>query len=98
MAAKTKLGRPKTVKDGQKLNVYVPKEIKQILFAMATEQRKSISAIVTDLVFETKRNPSLFLSRVRVIPHGAEAKSLIVSVLFFCAAWGKHLIDAGGNF
>lgn len=48
-ANKIKLGRPKSVKDGQKLNVYVPKAVKQILFGMATSQGKSISAIVTDL-------------------------------------------------
>jgi hypothetical protein len=44
------MARPKTVKNGQKLNLYVPHSVKRVLFSMATEQRKSISAIVTDLV------------------------------------------------
>ena len=48
---KAKMGRPKSVKLGLKLNLYVDREIKQKLFSMATERRVSISAVVRDLVF-----------------------------------------------
>ena len=48
---KAKMGRPKSVKHGLKLNLYVDREIKQKLFSMATERRVSISAVVRDLVF-----------------------------------------------
>jgi hypothetical protein len=44
------MARPKTVKNGQKLNLYVPRTVKQMLFRLATERGKSISAVVTDLV------------------------------------------------
>lgn len=50
MERETKLGRPKTVKNGQKLNLYVDREVKRTLFTIATDQQKSISAVVRELV------------------------------------------------
>lgn len=37
-----------------KINLYVPQEVKRILFKIATEQRKSISAVVTDMAYAAK--------------------------------------------
>ena len=48
---KAKMGRPKLIKHGLRLNLYVDREIKQKLFSMATERRVSVSAVVRDLVF-----------------------------------------------
>jgi len=55
MAQETKLGRPSTVKEGEKLNLYLPKEAKRILFRMATKHRKSMSAVVTDFLFDAEK-------------------------------------------
>jgi rRNA-processing protein FCF1 len=46
------MARPKTVKTGQKLNLYVPKTIKQALYKLATDRRQSMSAVVTNLILE----------------------------------------------
>ena len=51
------MARPKTVLQGQKLNLYVPKQVKQMAYKMATNQRKSMSAVVTDLVLEANKKP-----------------------------------------
>jgi hypothetical protein len=42
------MARPKTVRDGTKLNLYVPRSVKRHLGKLAFHQRKSISALVTD--------------------------------------------------
>lgn len=49
---KTRMGRPKTVKHGLKLNLYVDREIKRKLFIMAAARRTSISAVIRDMVFD----------------------------------------------
>lgn len=43
------MARPKTVKNGKQLNLYVPAEVKRALFRMAAERGKSVSAVVGDL-------------------------------------------------
>ena len=53
----TRMGRPRTVKNGQKLNLYVDRDVKRKLFAMATERQISISAVVRDLVCATPQKP-----------------------------------------
>ena len=49
-----KLGRPKMLKNGQKLTIYVGRDTKRALSAMATEQGKSISQLVRDFVKAAK--------------------------------------------
>lgn len=44
------MARPKTVKQGQKLNLYLPKHTKQALYKLASDAGKSLSAIVTEMV------------------------------------------------
>lgn len=53
----TRMGRPRTVKNGQKLNLYVDRDVKRKLFTMATERRISISAVVRDLVCAAPQKP-----------------------------------------
>lgn len=43
------MARPKTIRDGTKLNLYVPRSIKRHLHRLATANRRSISAMVTEL-------------------------------------------------
>jgi len=52
------MARPSTIKDGQKLNLYVPKKVKQMLFKMASNERKSMSAIFSELVLAAETNES----------------------------------------
>lgn len=52
------MARPKTVRDGRKLNLYVPQEVKRALFRLATETRRSISGVVTELVLTAKGKPA----------------------------------------
>jgi len=48
------MARPKTIKSGQKLNLYVAKAAKQVLFKMASSQGKSMSAVFSDLVMKAE--------------------------------------------
>lgn len=43
------MARPRTIKDGTKLNLYVPMAVKRHLHKLATAQRRSLSAMVTEL-------------------------------------------------
>lgn len=52
------MARPKTIKNGKKLNLYVPMEIKRHLLKLATEDRRSISATVTQLVLDRVSKPA----------------------------------------
>lgn len=44
------MARPKSVQDGTKLNLYVPRAVKRHLFELATAHRRSLSSMVTELV------------------------------------------------
>lgn len=44
------MARPRVIKSGQKLNLYVPKAVKQILFKLASAKGKSLSGVVAELV------------------------------------------------
>lgn len=52
------MARPSTIKDGQKLNLYVPKKVKQTLFKMASNQRKSMSVVFSELVLAAESKES----------------------------------------
>lgn len=56
---KTKKGRPAILKNPSKINVTVDLEVKRKLFAMATERRISISALVRDLVYAVPQKPEI---------------------------------------
>ncbi len=43
------MARPRTIRDGTKLNLYVPQSVKRRLHRLATLNRRSISAMVTEL-------------------------------------------------
>lgn len=43
------MGRPKTIKNGTKLNLYVPLAAKRHLYRLASAHRRSISAMVVEL-------------------------------------------------
>jgi hypothetical protein len=45
-----KMGRPITVVDGQKLNLFVSKTVRLSAFKMATDEGKSISAIFSGMI------------------------------------------------
>lgn len=43
------MARPRSIKDGSKLNLYVPLRTKRHLYKLANHHRRSISAMVTEL-------------------------------------------------
>jgi hypothetical protein len=51
------MARPKTIKNGEKLNLFLPKAVKQKLFRMASEQGKSLSGMVSALVLAETAKP-----------------------------------------
>jgi hypothetical protein len=52
------MGRPKSVKNGTKLNIYLPEREKRFLFKLATARRKSMSAVITDLIIAEVAKPA----------------------------------------
>jgi hypothetical protein len=46
----SKMGRPSTVDDGVKLNLYVPRAAKRQAFQLSMHEGKSISAIFTEMI------------------------------------------------
>jgi predicted HicB family RNase H-like nuclease len=52
MKRQTRPGRPKVLKDPTTLNLSIDAEVKRKAFAMATDQNKSISALIAGLIRE----------------------------------------------
>ncbi len=46
----TRRGRPRVIRDGQKLNLYVSRRVKQTIRNLARAHGKSMSAVVSDAV------------------------------------------------
>jgi hypothetical protein len=66
------MGRPKIVHDGVKLNLFVPRTVKQLAYQLATEEDRSVSMIFTDLIRERAN------LRLTKSPVAAEAPSALV--------------------
>ena len=52
------MGRPKQIRDAKRLNLYLPQEVKRALFQLATDTRRSLSGVVTELVLTAAGKPA----------------------------------------
>lgn len=52
------MGRPKQIRDAKRLNLYLPQEVKRALFQLATDTRRSLSGVVTELVLSATGKPA----------------------------------------
>ena len=48
------MARPRIIKEGVKLNLYVPLSVKRRLFRLANANRRSISGMVAELVLASR--------------------------------------------
>lgn len=49
------MARPRVIKKGRKLNLYLPDATIRLLFTEATRQERSLSSIVNELVLQSKK-------------------------------------------
>lgn len=47
------MARPRTIKDGTKLNLYVPLAVKRHLYKLASHHRRSLSSMVVEMAMAT---------------------------------------------
>lgn len=52
------MARPKIIKDGKKLNLYIPAAAKRSLFKIATARGESLSKVVTTLIMNSGKEDS----------------------------------------